>query len=111
MINDYVYGGYLIWAAPDHPVFVDGRGDVFEWSGVLAEFGRWATLQENPNILLDKYGVNFCVLARTSPMAQVLQLLPNWKAVYSDQMSMIFVRTPDGNSPDGSAPALSQTTP
>ncbi len=100
MINDYTYGGYLIWAAPDHPVFVDGRGDVFEWTGVLSEFGRWATLQENPNILLDKYGVNFCVLARTAPMAQVLQLLPNWKAVYSDQMSMIFVRTSEpSNTP------------
>ncbi|MES2220819.1 MAG: hypothetical protein V4587_07625, partial [Acidobacteriota bacterium] len=93
MINDYSYGGFLIWAAPDHPVFVDGRGDVFDWTGVLSEFGRWATLRENPNILLDKYGVNFCVLARTSPITRVLQLLPNWKAVYSDPMSMIFVRT------------------
>jgi hypothetical protein len=93
MLNEYVYGGYLIWAAPDHPVFVDGRGDVFEWSGVLAEFGRWAMLQETPNTLLDKYGVKFCVLARTSPMTQVLTLLPNWKSVYADNMSVIFVRT------------------
>ncbi|MGB8477551.1 MAG: hypothetical protein WCE63_01750 [Acidobacteriaceae bacterium] len=109
MMNDYVYGGYLIWTASDHPVFVDGRGDVFEWSGVLAEFGRWATLQENPNILLDKYGVRFCVLARTSPMTQVLLLLPNWKSVYSDNMSVILVRTSDGNfSPDRRA-SLSET--
>ena len=49
MLNDYVYGGYLIWAAPDHPVFLDGRADVFEWTGVLSEFGKWATLQSNPN--------------------------------------------------------------
>ena len=93
MMNDYVYGGYLIWGASDHAVFIDGRGDVFEWSGILAEFARWAMLQENPNILLDKYGVRFCVLARTSPMTQVLPLLPNWKRIYSDNMSMIFVRT------------------
>ena len=26
MMNEWVYGGYLIWAAPEHPVFVDGRG-------------------------------------------------------------------------------------
>lgn len=111
MMNDYIYGGYLIWAAPDHPVFVDGRGDVFEWSGVLAEFGKWATLQENPNTLLDKYGVRFCVLARTSPMSQVLPLLPNWKSVYTDNMSTIFVRTPEGNSPHDHAAALSNTNP
>ncbi|MGO8720245.1 MAG: hypothetical protein ACLQMO_13685 [Acidobacteriaceae bacterium] len=93
MLNDYVYGGYLIWAAPEYPVFIDGRGDVFEWTGVLAQFGRWATLQSNPNTLLDKYGINFCLLTRTSPMAHVLPLLPNWKSVYSDDLSMIFVRT------------------
>lgn len=93
MLNDYVYGGYLIWAAPEHPVFIDGRGDVFEWTGVLAEFGKWAMLQSDPNALLNKYKINFCLLARTSPMAYVLPLLPDWKAVYTDNMAVIFVRT------------------
>ena len=32
MLNEYVYGGYLIWAAPENPVFVDGRADIFEWT-------------------------------------------------------------------------------
>ena len=93
MLNEYVYGGYLIWAAPDYPVFIDGRGDVFEWTGVFAQFSKWATLQSNPNTLLDRYGVRFCLLARTSPMTHVLPLLSNWKSVYSDNMAMIFVRT------------------
>lgn len=93
MLNEYVYGGYLIWAAPEHPVFVDGRADVFEWTGVLADLARWATLQSNPNTLLKKYKIDFCLLARTSPMAQVLPILPNWKTVYSDRQAVIFVRT------------------
>jgi hypothetical protein len=101
--------GIIHWAAPDHPVFVDGRGDVFEWSGVLAEFGRWAILQDNPNTLLDKYRVRFCVLARNSPIAQVLPLLPNWKPVYADNMSIIFVRTSDEIQWVQSAAALSKT--
>ena len=25
MLNDYMYGGYLIWAAPEYPVMMDGR--------------------------------------------------------------------------------------
>jgi len=94
MLNDFVYGGYLIWAAPDHPVFIDGRVDVFEWSGVLAEFGKWATLQAPPSALLDKYQINFCILSRRAPMAYVLPLLPNWKTVYSDDNTVIFVRVP-----------------
>jgi hypothetical protein len=97
MLNEYVYGGYLIWAAPDHPVFLDGRGDVFEWTGVLADFGQWALLQSDPNTLLNKYSVDFCLLAQGSPMTHVLPLLPGWKSVYSDNLSEIFVRT--GSNP------------
>jgi hypothetical protein len=93
MLNEYVYGGYLIWAAPEDPVFVDGRGDVFETTGVLADYGRWATLESDPHTLLDKYGIEFCLLGRDSPMAHVLPLLHGWKAIYSDSMSVIFART------------------
>jgi hypothetical protein len=93
MLNAYTYGGYLIWAMPEHPVFVDGRGDVFEWTGVLREFGQWAMLQTDPNQLLDKYRIQFCLLERGSPMTFVLPLMRNWKSVYSDNNSVIFVRT------------------
>ncbi|MGA1982190.1 MAG: hypothetical protein ABSG84_06930 [Acidobacteriaceae bacterium] len=94
MLNDWISGGYLIWAAPDHPVFIDGRADVFEWSGVMTEFGKWATLQSPPSALLDKYQINFCILSRDSSMAFVLPLLPNWSTVYSDDNAVIFVRIP-----------------
>ncbi len=92
MLNDYVYGGYLIWAAPEHPVFVDGRADIFEWTGVLDEFGKWAMLQSDPNALLEKYRVDFCLLAQQSPMVRVLPLLGKWKVIYSDNQSVIFMR-------------------
>jgi hypothetical protein len=90
MLNDYAYGGYLIWAAPNQPVFIDGRADVFESTGVLNEFGKWATLQDDPETLLNKYQIDFCMLTRQSPMVHVLPLLPNWKLVYSDDLSVIF---------------------
>jgi hypothetical protein len=92
MLNEYVYGGYLIWAAPEHPVFVDGRADVFEWTGVLADLQQWEFLQSNPNVLLDKYGINFCLLARGSSMQTVMPLLKNWKLAYEDDNSVIFTR-------------------
>jgi len=91
MLNEYVFGGYLIWAMPEHPVFVDGRSDVFEETGVLGEFADWATLRSDPVRLLDEYKIGFCLLARQSPMAKVLPLL-GWTAVYSDSNSTVFVR-------------------
>jgi hypothetical protein len=91
MLNDYVYGGYLIWAAPEYPVFVDGRADVFEWSGVFADFGKWAMLESDPRGLLDKYKIDFCLLSRNAPMARVLPLI-GWNSIYSDNLSVIFSR-------------------
>jgi len=92
MLNSYGFGGYLIWAAPQYPVFIDGRTDIYEWSGVLREFNRWSTLQSDPNELLKKYKIAFCLLDRNSAMARVLPLLHEWKAVYSDSNSVIFIR-------------------
>jgi len=92
MLNEYIYGGYLIWAAPDRPVFVDGRADLFEFAGVLKEYGKWATFQDDPNALLDKYKIDYCLLERGAPIARVMQLLKGWKSIYSDDKSIIFVR-------------------
>lgn len=93
MLNDYGYGGYLIWAAPQYPVFLDGRADVFEWTGVLEDFAQWATLKSDPNTLLNKYRIDFCVLNRESPMAHVLPVMQGWKRVYEDNQSVIFARS------------------
>jgi hypothetical protein len=92
MLNDWGSGGYLIWAAPDHPTFIDGRGDVFEWTGVMSDFGNWATLESDPRTLLEKYRIDFCLLASGSPMSRVMPLLPGWRTVYADKAATIFVR-------------------
>ena len=93
MLNDYGFGGYLIWAAPEHPVFIDGRTDIYEWSGVLGEFENWANLRSDPNALLQKYKIGFCLLERQSPMVRLLPLLHEWKIVYSDNNAVILVRS------------------
>jgi hypothetical protein len=93
MLNDWPDGGFLIWAMPEHPVFIDGRGDPYDETGVTQQFGDWATLQTDPNLLLDKYGIAFCLLDRGSPMTYVLPLMPHWKLAYSDSQTVIFIRS------------------
>jgi hypothetical protein len=93
LLNEYVYGGYLIWSAPEHKVFVDGRTDIFEWTGVLREYGAFMTLQDNPANLLKKYNIDICLVSRGSAITNVLPYLPDWKAVYSDDTSLIYSRT------------------
>lgn len=92
MLNEYVYGGYLIWAAPEKKVFMDGRGDVFEWAGVFADYCKLAAL-EDPQSVLEKYRIDFCLLSRDQAIAHVLALLPGWRRVYSDKISIIFAKS------------------
>ena len=92
MLNEYVFGDYLIWALPEEKVFIDGNADIFDWTGVLEAYGRWATLQEDPRILLDKYHIRFCLISKDAPMTQVLPYLPGWRKVYADDVSAVFVR-------------------
>jgi hypothetical protein len=94
MLNDYRFGGYLIWAAPEYPVMMDGRTDMYEWSGFLAEYGNWALINTDPNLLPNKYKVNFCLLSRNSSMVLLLPLMHQWKVVYTDNNSAILVRVP-----------------
>jgi hypothetical protein len=92
MLNDYDAGGYLIWAAPEHPVFIDGRADIFEWTGVFKDYLKWVMLREDPRVILDKYRIAFCVLPRRAPISQAMQLVPGWKSIYSDDMWVVFAR-------------------
>lgn len=96
MLNDYAFGGYLIWAAPERKVFVDGRADVYDTAGVMAEYLEWAGLEKDTATLLNRRNIQYCLLARDAPVTKVLQLLPGWKAVYSDELSVVYVRARAG---------------
>jgi hypothetical protein len=96
MLNEYVYGGYLSWALPEQKVFIDGRADVYAWTGVFADYGAWATLREDPNWLLDRYGIDWCLLSQSSPLTRVMRYLPGWSERYSDSQSVIFARSSHG---------------
>jgi hypothetical protein len=92
MLNEYVFGDYLVWSLPEEKDFIDGRGDVFDWSGVLQQYGRWALLQEDPAILLDGYKIRFCLISKDAPMTHVLPYLPGWRKVYGDDVAVVFAR-------------------
>jgi hypothetical protein len=93
MLNEYIFGGYLIWALPEQKVFIDGRCDIFDWTGVLGEYGGWYTLSDDPERLLKKYHIDYCLLGNGAPELQVLPHLAGWRKVYQDKVATIFART------------------
>jgi hypothetical protein len=102
MYNEYGYGGYLIWKlGPQHKVFIDGRADMYEYTGVLQDYMHISLLQRDALSLLGKYGIRSCLIGRKSPLATLLSASPDWKQEYADNLSVLFVRShpraPAGN--------------
>ncbi len=95
MLNEYAWGGYLIWSPDFHrKVFVDGRADFYEFAGVLADYLSIVDLKPNTLFLLRKYGVRLCLIHQDAPLATLLSATPGWKEVYQDKLSAIFVKQP-----------------
>lgn len=93
MYNSYGYGGYLIWALDGHHrVFIDGRGDIYERSGVFSDYLAISRLAPNALLLLRAYEVQSCLIERDEPLSTLLGALPDWQEVYHDKLSVIFVR-------------------
>jgi len=93
MFNEYGWGGYLIWSRSPHSrVFIDGRADIYEYGGVLADYMSISLLQPDTQALLRKYGVNSCLIQRDAPLGTLLAGLPDWQRAYADEVSVLYVR-------------------
>ena len=92
MFNDQFWGGYLIWAFAGHPVFIDGRCDAYEPSGVFLEYIKIMRLDPDALALLEKYGVRSCLIERTAPLCTLLNSRPEWHRVYQDDLSVLYVK-------------------
>lgn len=93
MFNSYGYGGYLVFSRwPEQKVFIDGRGDLYEMNGVFSDFLAIANIKPNVFAVLQVYGIQSCLLDKNEPLATVLAALPGWQRLYSDGVSVLYVR-------------------
>lgn len=93
MYNNYGFGGYLVWSrGPEQKVFIDGRGDVYERGGVLADYLHISWLRPGTLAVLAAYGVRSCLVKRDEPLSTLLASSAGWKRIYVDNVSAIFVR-------------------
>ena len=104
MLNNYGFGGYLVWTlGPERKVFIDGRSELYEHGGVLGDYMRLTLLQPGAFSVLQSYGIKSCLLNREEPLATALGAMPDWQKVYSDDLSVIFVRRSVSDLPRSTA--------
>jgi hypothetical protein len=101
MFNSYGFGGYLVLAlAPEHKVFIDGRSELYEDGGVLADYMHVVSLKPGGLSVLRGYGIQSCLIDRNEPLANVLAAMPDWQLSYSDGVSVLFVRRVNAEIPE-----------
>ncbi|GAB4508912.1 MAG: hypothetical protein OHK0046_02790 [Anaerolineae bacterium] len=96
MFNSYNWGGYLMFALPEYPVYTDGRTDLYG-SDFLLRYLRTAAGRDDWRGVLREDGVNLVVIEQGSGLAQSLQTEPGWTQIYPtadlvDEKAAVFVR-------------------
>ena len=91
VLNDYSFGGYLIFAGI--PTFIDGRGELYGGQ-FITRFNRDVSLADLPDFLelLDQYKFGATLLAPDTPAVALLDRLPDWQRVYSDDVAVVHKR-------------------
>jgi hypothetical protein len=91
VLNDYSFGGYLIFAGI--PTFIDGRGELYG-GRFITRYNRDLSLADLPDFLelLDQYKFGATLLAPDTPAVALLDRLPDWQRVYSDDVAVVHKR-------------------
>jgi hypothetical protein len=91
VLNDYSFGGYLIFAGI--PTFIDGRGELFG-GPFIARYNRDLSLADLNDFLklLDQYKFGATLLEPETPAVAMLDRLPDWQRVYSDDVAVVHKR-------------------
>jgi hypothetical protein len=90
LFNSYNWGGYLLWALPEYPVFIDGRTDLYndevidQWLQVVRAEPGW---QET----LDRWEVRLILLEPGMPVVGQLHR-QGWHLLYEDKQAVVFSR-------------------
>ena len=98
IFNQYAWGGYMEWNAPQFKTFVDGRADIFVYNGVFDDFLR-ATAVDDSFEILNKYKIEYVLLPADAQMAYVLKHSSGWRSIYADPVSVLFERGPATGAP------------
>ncbi len=91
VLNDYLWGGYMIWNVRQVPVFVDSRVDIFEHNGIFKDYLDLVQLQGSFRVL-DKYSIRYVLFRTNAPLSYLLEHSAGWKVDYRDKTTILFER-------------------
>lgn len=93
LFNSYNWGGYLSLFAPDYPVFVDGRTDLYGDAFLIEQYYRTAIGAPGWQDALTRFDIGAVLIEPQSGLAFALREDNGWRVVYEDDLAVLFVRT------------------
>lgn len=104
VFNDYMFGGWLILQGV-RP-FIDGRADMYGDDFVQTYLDtEQARSPRQIDAVLARYGVEWTILAPTSPLVAYLDHKSGWRRLYTDKWAVVQARTPPpAAAPVGTGP-------
>lgn len=73
LLNEYDWGGYLIWTVPSRPVFVDGRLYPFAGNGVMRAYQEAVHVLPSWRGVVERWNVRQALLRPDRALAQALR--------------------------------------
>lgn len=89
LFNIYHWGGYLQLAAPEYPVFIDGRADLFGDEIIYDKYLRVLDLETGWEDVLTSGDVRYLLIEPEQPLAEHL-IASACTPLYEDEISVLF---------------------
>jgi hypothetical protein len=90
LFNSYNWGGYLLWALPDYPVFIDGRTDLYNQE-IIDQWLQVVRAEEGWKAVLDRWQVRLILLEPNMPLIEHLGEA-GWNLIFADDLSVLYGR-------------------
>jgi len=90
IFNRFEWGGYLGLRAPDRPVFIDGRADVYG-DEVIREYVEVISVNVDPQAYFERYEIDHVLYPRDSTLGRWLADSPDWEEAYADGLGAVWV--------------------
>ena len=88
----YRWGDYMIHR--HILVFIDGRTDLYVGTGIFSTYLKLKSLSINPDLVFQKYNIDWVVWPRGWALSTFLEHDPAWKLVMARQGALVFARVP-----------------
>ncbi len=99
LFNSYNWGGYLLWALPEYPVFVDGRTDLYD-DAVIDQWLKVVRGQEGWQMVLSENDVRLILIEKETAITHLLDENRQWKKVFEDDLAAVYRICPEPSGLD-----------